>query len=218
MAHLLHIDASALSQGSVSRDVSAIFRRAWEEQHPEGVVTYRDLAANPLPHLDEAAITARSTPAESRTAEQRAAAAVEDELIEELLKADAYLIGVPMYNFSVPSTLKAWLDWILSAGRTFGMDPKDSPIAGRPVTLISSRGGAYGPGTPRDGWDYAEPFLQQVLAKALGLDVTVITAELTMAHLNPAMAELRPAAEASRASAEQAAAAQAKEVLSRLGV
>ena len=101
--HLLHIDTSLRTGGSRSRRLSARFAEAWRHAHPDGVVTYRDLAANPLPHLDEAAFSANVTPEQDRTPEQRAARALTDEVVGEVLAADAIVIGMPLYNFGPPS-------------------------------------------------------------------------------------------------------------------
>src|SRR3712207_4001245 len=131
MPHLLHVDSSIRAEGSISRQVAASFREGWA-----GTVTYRDLAREPLPHLDERALHARFTPPEGHTAEQRAAARLQDALLDELLTADAYLFAVPMYNYGVPSAFKSWLDHVLVVGRTIGVP--ESPVAGRPATLVLS--------------------------------------------------------------------------------
>ena len=110
-------------------------------------------------------------------------------LIEELEQADAVLIGAPMYNFSIPSTLKAWLDNVILLGRTAGEAPS---AQGTPVTVIASRGGSYAPGTPREGYEFVQNYLESVLKGTLGLDVDFIVPELTMAPRNPAMSELVP--------------------------
>ncbi|MFC7715458.1 FMN-dependent NADH-azoreductase [Nonomuraea recticatena] len=210
MPQLLHIDASAVHDGSVSRQVARSFRDAWE-----GEVVYRDLGARPVPHLTEAGIVARHAPAQEHDAEQATAAFLQEALVEELLQAEAYLFAVPMYNFGAPSTFKAWLDHVLIPGRTLGMSPDDSPIAGRPATLISVRGGAYGPGTPREGWDFADPYLRKILTEVFGLELRVVTAELTLADTTPAMAGLREAAAASQAAAHVAAREHARRISAR---
>ena len=111
MATLLHIDSSVFpGSASTSRAVTDAFRKAWEEQHPEGTVIYRDLAVNPVPHINADAHTAGFAAPDTHTPEQAAAFAERVRLIEELERADAILIGAPMDNFAIPSTLKAWLD------------------------------------------------------------------------------------------------------------
>ncbi|WP_406515454.1 NAD(P)H-dependent oxidoreductase [Streptomyces sp. NBC_00873] len=201
MATLLHLDSAVFPQGSASREVTATFVKTWLEQHPDGQVVYRDLAANPLPHLDATA----------------AAAGAEDplrsELAAELEAADAVLIGAPMYNFSIPSTLKAWLDQVIIVGRNAG---PDSPVAGTPITVVASRGGSYAPGTPREDSEFVQNYLEKLLTSMFGAEVDFIVPELTLAHSQPAMAELIPLAEASHARAFTEATEKAKALAARL--
>ncbi|MGW1805579.1 FMN-dependent NADH-azoreductase [Streptomyces sp. NPDC002078] len=214
MATLLHIDSSVFpTEASASRAVAETFRAHWQEQHPDGTVVHRDLAAQPVPHISAAAHTAGFADPASHTPEQAAAFAERVRLIEELEQADAVLIGAPMYNYSIPSTLKAWLDNVILFGRTAG---ETQSAKGTPVTVVASRGGAYGPGTPREGYEYVQNYLSAVLADTLGLDLDFIVPELTMAPQNPAMAELIPLYEASRDRALEEAAAKAKQLAERL--
>ncbi|MFI9779210.1 FMN-dependent NADH-azoreductase [Streptomyces sp. NPDC051956] len=214
MAKLLHIDSSVFpSEASLSRSVSAAFRKTWEEQHPEGTVIYRDLAASPVPHITAAAWSAGYAAPSERTPEQSAAFAARVKFIEELEQADAVLIGAPMYNFSIPSTLKAWLDSVLLLGRTAGETPS---AQGTPVVVVASRGGSYAPGTPREGYEFVQNYLEAVLKGTLGLDLHFIVPELTMAPRNAAMAELIPLYQASRERAFKDATTKAKELAQRL--
>ncbi|MGW4561723.1 FMN-dependent NADH-azoreductase [Streptomyces sp. NPDC004561] len=214
MATLLHIDSSVFpAEASASRAVTEAFRAHWLEQHPEGTVIHRDLAAQPVPHITADAHTAGFADPASHTPEQAAAFAARVRLVEELEQADAVLIGAPMYNFSIPSTLKAWLDNVVLIGRTAG---ETQSKKGTPVTVVASRGGAYGPGTPREGYEYVQNYLEVILADTLGLDLDFIVPELTMAPYNPAMAELVPLYEASRERALEEAATKAKELARRL--
>jgi FMN-dependent NADH-azoreductase len=214
MATLLHIDSSVFpGEASSSRSVTAAFRKAWEEQHPEGTVIYRDLAADPVPHITADAWSAGYAAASERTPEQSAAFAARVRLIEELEGADAVLIGAPMYNFSIPSTLKAWLDSVLLLGRTAGSTPS---AQGTPVVVVASRGGSYAPGTPREGFEFVQNYLEAVLKGTLGLDLSFIVPELTMAPRNPAMSELVPLYEASRERAFEDATTKAKELAERV--
>ncbi|MCB5909371.1 FMN-dependent NADH-azoreductase [Streptomyces pinistramenti] len=213
MATLLHLDSSVFPEtGSASRAVTAAFRTAWQEQHPDGTVIYRDLAADPLPHLDGTAASAGFSDPATHSPEQQAAFALRTRLAEELEQADAIVIGAPMYNFTIPSTLKAWLDQVIIMGRTAGAEPS---AKGTPVTVVASRGGSYAPGTPRAGFDYVQNYLEAVLGNAFGLEVDFIIPELTMAPANPAMAELVPQYEASREKALQEAVSKAKAVAER---
>ncbi|MER5947431.1 NAD(P)H-dependent oxidoreductase [Streptomyces sp. NPDC001904] len=215
MATLLHLDSSVFSgPASSSRPVTEAFRNAWLEQHPEGTVVYRDLAADPVPHITADAHLAGFTAADAHTPEQAAAFAARVQLIEELENADAILIGAPMYNYSIPSTLKAWLDNVILFGRTAGVD---APAAkGTPVTVVASRGGSYAPGTPREGMEYVQNFLAATLRDTLQLDLDFIVPELTMAPTNPAMSELVPLFEASREKALQDAQEKGKATATRV--
>lgn len=215
MATLLHLDSSLhTGSGSTSRAVTAAFRAAWEAEHPEGTVVYRDLAADPVPHLDGAAVSAAFADPSTHTPAQAAALAERLKLVEELERADAVLIGAPMYNFSIPSTLKAWLDQVIVMGRTAG---PESPLKGLPVTVVASRGGSYEPGTPREGMEYVRNYLDGVLTEMFGAEVDFIVPELTLASSVPAMAELIPLAEASYARALAAAEAKAKALPAHIG-
>ncbi|REK88552.1 FMN-dependent NADH-azoreductase [Streptomyces inhibens] len=214
MATLLLIDSSVFPEGgSASRSVTAAFRKAWEEQHPDGTVIHRDLAADPLPHLDGVAASAGFSDPATHTPEQQAAFALRVKLAEELEQADAIVIAAPMYNFTIPSTLKAWLDQVILMGRTAGEQPS---AKGTPVTVIASRGGSYAPGTPREPFEYVQNYLEAVLNGGMGLDVDFIVPELTMAPSNPAMADLVPLYETSRDKAHEDAAAKAKALAERL--
>ncbi|MFG2944511.1 FMN-dependent NADH-azoreductase [Streptomyces adustus] len=215
MATLLHIDSSVFpGEASASRSVTDAFRKTWEEQHPEGKVIYRDLAVDPVPHITADAHSAAFADPATHTPAQAAALAERVRLVEELEQADAVVIGAPMYNLAIPSTLKAWLDGVIMVGRTAMSD--ESKIKGTPVTVVASRGGAYGPGTPREGLDHVQNYLESVLRDMLAMDVDFIVPELTMAPHNPAMAELVPLFEASRERAHQDAAVKAKGVVERL--
>ncbi|MEV7384787.1 MULTISPECIES: NAD(P)H-dependent oxidoreductase [unclassified Streptomyces] len=214
MATLLHIDSSLLpGQASASRAVTDAFRKAWQEQHPDGTVIYRDLAAEPVPHITADAHLAGFVDPADHTPGQAAAFADRVKLIEELEQADAVLIGAPMYNFTIPSTLKAWLDNVVLFGRTMGENPS---AKGTPVTVVASRGGSYAPGTPREPFEYVQNYLSAALGDGLGLDVDFIVPELTMAPQNPAMTELVPLYEASRERALQEAATKGKDLAERL--
>jgi FMN-dependent NADH-azoreductase len=215
MATLLHIDSSVFpASASASREVTDAFRKAWEEQHPQGTVIYRDLAVNPVPHITADAHTAGFAPADAHTPEQAAAFAEREKLIVELEQADAILIGAPMYNFAIPSTLKAWLDHVILIGRTAMAE--DSKVKGTPVTVVASRGGSYAPGTPREGFEYVQNYLAATLRDSLALDLEFIVPELTMAPQNPAMSDLVPLFEASRTKALDEATTKAKELAERL--
>jgi FMN-dependent NADH-azoreductase len=209
MPNLLHLDSSADLARSRSRAVTASFAQAWRAAGAGHTVTYRDLHADPVPHLPDAALhwAPRLRPADA--APPAEAEALQQELLAELLAADAVVIGVPLYNYTVPSALKAWLDHIHVPGTTAPFDTADQPLAGRPAVIVTSRGGSYDPGTPTEGWDHAVPVLQLLLGNALGMKVSLITTSLTLAEDIPALAgEIgRSQAELAQAHADAAAAA-----------
>jgi FMN-dependent NADH-azoreductase len=204
MAHLLHLDASLRSTGSVSREVSGAFADHWRAAHPDGTYVYRDLAVDPLPHLDETAFTAVVTPPEQHTEEQRAAYAVASALVDEVLAADTVLIGVPMYNYSIPSTLKAWLDRINDPRLAPNKETGVGALSDKRIVITTSRGGAYGPGTPKEDWEFQERYLRTFF-KALGAEenVTFVNAEMTLADVDPGLAQFKDFAAQSRENAHK---------------
>src|SRR5262249_5487623 len=132
------------------------------------------------------------------------AEALQDELIGELLGADVLLVGAPLYNYSVPSSLKTWIDHVHVPGRTapFVGTPAQ-PMAGRPAVVVSSRGASYDAGSPTDGWDHAVPMLNLILGTALGMSVEVITTSLTLAETVPALASQLDRSRAELAAAHE---------------
>lgn len=216
MPHLLHLDSAASLKNSRSREVTATFADAWRERGPGFSVTYRDLHRDPLPHLADAVLhwPPRLRPDGAATADPAAVAAdeaLQDELIGELLGADVLLVGAPLYNYSVPSTLKAWIDHVHVPGRTAPfVDAATQPMEGRTAVVVSSRGGSYDAGSPTDGWDHAVPMLQLILGAALGMTVEVITTSLTLAETVPALAPQLDRSRAELAAAHEAAAASAR--------
>jgi FMN-dependent NADH-azoreductase len=203
MAHLLHIDSSIQGDRSVSRKLTARAADVWRTAHPRGTVTYRDLGSNPVPHLDAVTGPARRIPAEQHTPAQAASWALTEELVNEIKEADTILLGLPLYNFGTPSSVKTWVDHLIAPGMSTDRETHAPLLGGREFVVLASRGGGYGDGAPRHGWDHAEPWLPHALA-ATGLQPRFITAELTLAHTNPAMAELIPLADQSLAEAERA--------------
>jgi FMN-dependent NADH-azoreductase len=203
VAHLLHIDSSIQGDRSVSRKLTARAAAAWRAAHPGGTVTYRDLGSDPLPHLDTVTGLARVMPAEQRTPAQAASWALTEELINEIKEADTILLGLPLYNFGAPSSVKAWVDHLIAPGLSIDAETRAPLLGGREFVVLASRGGGYAEGTPRHGWDHAEPWLPHAISLT-GLEPRFITAELTLANTNPAMAELIPLAEQSLAEAERA--------------
>ncbi|MBF6024753.1 FMN-dependent NADH-azoreductase [Lysobacter niastensis] len=163
---LLHLDSSALGANSVTRELSAAVAARWQEAHPGLTVEYRDLDSNPIPHL-----TGRSL-AQADAAEAADAAAVMD----QFLSADVVVIGAPFYNFGIPSTLKAWIDRVAVAGKTFKYDengPKGL-AGGKRVVVVSGRGGIYGDSSPAD---FQEAYLRHVFGFLGITDIEIVRAE-----------------------------------------
>jgi FMN-dependent NADH-azoreductase len=183
MSHLLHLDSSLRTEGSRSRQLSARYAEGWQARHPGGTVTYRDLAADPIPHLDQAAFFAGFVAPADRTPEQAAASVLSDQLINEVLAADTILIALPLYNFGPPSTFKAWFDRIVAPGTMGKLGDKE-------FVVVTARGGGYAPGTPREGWDHREPWLRHAFTPLAVSDITFINTELTLARESPAMIPL----------------------------
>ncbi|MGY3453241.1 FMN-dependent NADH-azoreductase [Bradyrhizobium sp. USDA 4353] len=163
MTQLLHIDSSVLGPNSVSRQVSAAIVNRLREITPSLEVTYRDLAATPLSHLSGAHVAIAHGVLPSDPAVQADVAAGQA-VLEEFLSADIIVIGAPMYNFSVPSQLKAWIDRILVPGKTFryGANGPEGLVGGKRVIVALSRGGFYG-SAPAAALEHLETYLRGVL-------------------------------------------------------
>ena len=149
-------------------------------------------------------------PEAERTPEQQEAVARSAALVDELLAADTILLAVPLYNRGTPAPVKTWFDYLFSDPRT--RDP-EGLLRGRQAVLVNARGGSYQPGTPREGWDHAEPYLRRVLAEVLGLDLLVITPELTLSDVNPALAQFIDRHRVSLAEAHGTAATAGRELV-----
>ena len=151
MTILLQLNTSLFSQGGQSSQLADAFVAAWQKKHADGRVVKRDLTDEPVPHLDAERFSAFLAKPEDRTPAQQAAVAYSDQLIAELREADVIVLGLPMYNFGVPSVLKAYFDHIARAGVTFRYTEK-GPIGlltGKEVYVLAARGGLYA-GTPKD--------------------------------------------------------------------
>ena len=172
---ILQINSSARSAGANSTRLADAITARLKAANPAAVVELRDLAANPHPVLDEAALGALFTPAEQRTPEQAARVALDDALIAQVQSADAIVIGVPMYNFGVPVQLKTWIDAIARAGVNFRYTESgpEGLIKGKKVYVALARGGIYRD-TPADS---QVPYLQGVLGFLGMTDVEFIYAE-----------------------------------------
>ena len=197
MTTVLRIDSSIRTDRSISRHLTGMFVAAWMQAHPDDRVIERNLAKNPAPHLTERAMGAAFTPPGQRSETQSQDAALADELIKELLAADVLVIGAPMYNLSVSSSLKAWIDHVARAGVTFKYT-QNGPVGlvtGRKAYAFTARGGIYSRG-PGKLMDFHETYLRSVLGFLGITDVTFVHTEgLAMGEeaANQAIADSRSA-------------------------
>jgi FMN-dependent NADH-azoreductase len=151
MKTLLQINTSLFADNGQSSLLAEQFVNKWQQANPQGRVIVRDLAAQPVPHLTAERFQSFLTPVADRSLEQASLVAESDELIAELRTADVLVFGLPMYNFGIPSTLKAWIDHIARAGETFKYSDTgpEGLLQDRPTYLFAARGGKY-QDTPRD--------------------------------------------------------------------
>lgn len=160
---LLHIDSSIVGDNSVSRTISAAIVARLRGTSAGATVTYRDLAAEPLPHLSGPYLAAAAAPGEHNAALQHDLA-LGSAVLEEFLAADTVVIGAPMYNFTIPSQLKAWIDRIVVAGKTFryGAAGPEGLVGDKRVIIAIARGGFYGEGAPAAVLEHLESYLRGV--------------------------------------------------------
>ncbi|MBA1288852.1 FMN-dependent NADH-azoreductase [Pseudomonas japonica] len=175
MSRVQVIESSARQEGSVSRDLTQAFIAQWKAAHPDDSIQVRDLARQPVPHLDATLLGGWMKPEVDRTVAEAEALARSNELTEEVLAADVLVLAAPMYNFAIPSTLKAWFDHVLRAGVTFKYTETGPQglLTGKRAYVLTARGGIHAGATS----DHQEPYLRQVLAFIGIHNVTFIHAE-----------------------------------------
>ena len=196
MKTLLQIRSSLLLDNSQSNRLADRFVAAWRATNPEGRVVVRDLALDPVPHLSLAHVGAFSTPAEQRTPEQQTLVAASDALIAELQGADVVALGLPLYNFGIPSTLKAYIDQIARAGVTFRYTAEgpEGLVKGKQVFVFTARGGVY----KDQPHDTQTPYVRNVFGFLGMTDLQFVHAE----GLNMGEAPRRAALEAAEAQVD----------------
>lgn len=185
MARLLHLDASPRGERSHSRKMTRELVETWKQAHPSDTVTYRDIGRNPIPHVNEAWIAAAFTPEEQRTPQMWDALRVSEELVDEFLAADIYVFGVPMYNWTVTSGFKAYIDQIVRINRTWAYIPDENPefpykplVHGKKMFVILSRGdGGFAPGGRNHKRDYQAPYIQEAFGMLGITDITFVAVE-----------------------------------------
>jgi len=176
---LLHIDSSILGAQSATRELGAAIVGNWRRQNPGAQVRYLDLAREPLSHLTGEVLGARSAPADQRNTELLRDVAAGERALEDFLAADVIVVGAPMYNFSIPSQLKAWIDRIAVAGKTFRYTEKgpEGLAKGKKIIIVSARGGIYSAGAPAAALDFQENYLRGVFGFLGITDIEFVRAE-----------------------------------------
>ena len=175
---LLHLDSSPMEKVSVSRHLTAEFVKNWKDANPDGTVIVRDTTTSAIPPVTAAWVGAAYTPEAALTPAQRETLALSDTLIAELFAADEYVVGVPMHNFGIPSTLKLWIDQIARVNKTFSY-ATGAPVGmltGKRATILIATGGWYDAGTVMASYNHVEPYLRTVLGFLGVTDVTVLAA------------------------------------------
>ncbi|GAB3137571.1 FMN-dependent NADH-azoreductase [Microbispora hainanensis] len=219
MTSLLHMDASASGGGdSVTRELTAFYADTWRCLHGSAGYRYRDLAADPVPLVSPAFVSLgirverHGAVPLRKVAEMTAGPAEEREwaltlpLIEEMRAAETVLAGVPMYNFSVPASLKAWIDRVTFPGAFVDPGTGNRLLRETNVVVVTARGGCYAPGTPREDFDFQTPYLRAYFTE-LGVapeNLHFVHAEMTRASDVPALAHFKPLAADSLAAARTA--------------
>lgn len=178
MATLLKIDSSPMGERSVSRKLTEEFAKAWLKAHPDGKVISQDLTTLEIPVVTGGWVAAAYTPENARTPEQKDALAVSELLIAELQNADECVIGVPMHNFSIPSTLKLWIDQVVRIGKTVGYTAagREGLLKGKKATLLMASGGIYDQGSAMESLNFVTPYLRTIFGFIGITDVNFIAA------------------------------------------
>ena len=175
---ILHLDSSVTGANSVSRPLSKATTEQLVKSNPGAEVVYRDLVGEPLSHYT-AVLRVHGADFVAVTPEQKNELAMGEEILAEFLAAEVVVVGAPMYNFGIPSQLKAWIDLICVAGKTFSY-ATGAPVGmcgGKKVILVSTRGGAYAAGSPYEAADFQEKYLKTVFGFIGVTDISVIRAE-----------------------------------------
>ncbi|HEY5785877.1 MAG TPA: NAD(P)H-dependent oxidoreductase [Microlunatus sp.] len=208
---LVRIDASIQGPRSASSALADLVQTEYTVEHRDGPVLCRHLGASPLPSdAWAAAVSGSFSDPAQHTPEQTAAVALAQELAAELTSADAVIVALPLYNWGVSQHAKTWIDLAIA-----GAAPGTRLLDGTPVVLLTTRGGAYGPGTPKEGWDHSIDYLRRVLADVWGADLTVVERELTLVGVNPALDQFADLGAAAKEAAESAAVAAGRALAAR---
>ena len=179
MPKILIVNSSPRGERAISRRLTAQFQQQWEQANAGSTVVSRDLAAEPVPPVTDAWIIGAFAPPEAHTPEVKAALGVSDQLVDELLSADRYVFGVPMYNLNIPSTFKSYIDQIVRVGRTFsvGSAGYEGLVKDKKAIFVTSSGGSFQPGSPYASYNFQEPYLRAIFGFIGITDVHFVVAD-----------------------------------------
>ncbi|GMA24557.1 FMN-dependent NADH-azoreductase [Luteimicrobium album] len=209
--NVLRVDASIQGPASASSALADLVTTELVDARPDVTVVRRHLGAEPLPADAWAtAVGAGFTPEADRTPEQHDALALAGSVAEELRSADAAVLALPLYNWGVSQHVKTWIDLAIAGGGA------GTPLLeGTPTVLLTTRGGSYAPGTPKEGWDHSIDYLRRILADVWKADLTVIEREFTLVGVNPALDEFTEAAALLKKEADASAVAAGRALAAR---
>jgi FMN-dependent NADH-azoreductase len=208
---VLRIDASIQGPYSASSELADLAEAEWLATRPGTTFVRRHLGADPLPSDAWAnAIHGNFAPEDQRTDAQREAIALARTLADELRHAEAAIFALPLYNWGVSQHVKTWVDLTFAGGEN-----GEKLLEGKPAIVLTTRGGGYAPGTPREGWDHNTAYIRRVVEDVWGADLILIERELTLAGVNPAMEQFIEAAELMKKAAHEAAQHAARTVAAR---
>ena len=194
---ILRVDASILGPNSASTELADLV----EKELADVEVVRRHLGADPLPADAWAtAIQAAYVPADQRSDAHHRAVSLAGELADELRNADAAILALPFYNYGVSQHVKTWIDLAMAGGEN-----GEKLLDGKPAVVLTTRGGSYGPGTPRDGWDHNTDYLRRVVADIWGAELTLVEREFTLVGVNPALDAFTETAAVMRKTAHESA-------------
>ena len=198
---VLRVDASIQGPNSASSELADLAEAGWTAARPGTTFVRRHVGADPLPATAwPAAIAGGFTPEELRTPDQHDAVALAHTLADELRHADGAILALPLYNWGVSQHVKTWIDLAVAGGGN-----GERLLDGKPAVVLTTRGGGYSPGTPREGWDHNTAYLRRIVADVWGADLILVERELTLAGVNPAMDALVETAALLRKAAQEAA-------------
>ncbi|WP_243061779.1 FMN-dependent NADH-azoreductase [Humibacter sp. RRB41] len=198
---LFRLDASITPTTSQSRALADLVEAEWSAEHPDSVVTRRDLGSSPLPATAwRDIITSTGVADPDLSDEQRHARALATTLVDELIEADALLLAIPLYNWGVAAHVKSWYDIAYTDPRISG-----GALKGKPTVLATVLGGNYSPGTPKEGWDHSTPWLRHVIEDVWGADLLIVQRQFTLVGVNPALDQFTEQAAHIKIAAEELA-------------